>query len=678
MVGARWSEGGVTPDLLEVPHEATTRRHACQHQPIPVGSYGKAPAPPFPTGKSFSFGLWVQSTTKTPRRATIMSLQGSGLDLTLGLNDSGHPTLSQNGMDRVVSNNPVRRGAWVVLSCEVAGANVTLRVCQPDGETQEHPGRIVPVDDADQVRFAARASAGWPEEFFDGRLADPLIALVDGQSLDQSLLAGPAAIAKLGSLRLAAWDFSRAMSPQAIIDTGPARCDGTLVNRPARAVTGPFWDGTAFDWRHAPHHYGAIHFHADDLDDCRWSDTICLDIPTDYKPGVYAAEILNGDGRDLIPFLVRCATGGEGPRLAILLPTFTYLSYGNANGAMRGPDFGAGPYRDEETLAAIPALGKSQYDLHDDRSPVMFSSPRRPLLTLRFGVRPWGLPVDAALLGFLNKLGLEYDVLADADLHNEGYRALYRYGCLITGNHPEYYSSEMLDALEAFTHRGGRLMYLGGNGFYWRVSVCPDVGTIEVRRAEDGTRAWIAPPGEAHHAMDGGYGGLWRRLGRAPNRLVDVGFAAQGDFERSGYYEVNDRARSGPAGFVLHGVAHERIGDFGWLGGGAAGQEIDRADHALGTSEDTIVIATSTGHGQAMMRTIEEMLSNVPPFSDPKARSDITFRAVSGGGAIFSVGSMTWIAALDHNGYDNDVARITGNVIRRFLDPSGFEGQADG
>ena len=37
---------------------------------------------------------------------------------------------------------------------------------------------------------------------------------------------------------------------------------------------------------------------------------------------------------------------------------------------------------------------------------------------------------------------------------------------------------------------------------------------------------------ESYHAFGGEYGGLWRRLGRAPNELVGIGFAAQG-FERA-------------------------------------------------------------------------------------------------------------------------------------------------
>uniref|UniRef100_UPI001952A36F hypothetical protein n=1 Tax=Streptococcus pneumoniae TaxID=1313 RepID=UPI001952A36F len=68
---------------------------------------------------------------------------------------------------------------------------------------------------------------------------------------------------------LALWDFSCAIDRQ----TFPERLghgDGSLVNVPTRAVRGSNWDGSEFCWRHAPGHYGAIHFHDDDLSDCGW------------------------------------------------------------------------------------------------------------------------------------------------------------------------------------------------------------------------------------------------------------------------------------------------------------------------------------------------------------------------------------------------------------------------
>ena len=40
---------------------------------------------------------------------------------------------------------------------------------------------------------------------------------------------------------------------------------------------------------------------------------------------------------------------------------------------------------------------------------------------------------------------------------------------------------------------------------------------------------------------------------------------------------------------------------------------------------------------------------------------------------MFSVGSMAYIGALNHNNFDNDIARITTNVLKRFSEPQPFK-----
>ena len=47
-------------------------------------------------------------------------------------------------------------------------------------------------------------------------------------------------------------------------------------------------------------------------------------------------------------------------------------------------------------------------------------------------------------------------------------------------------------------------------------------------------------------------------------------------------------------------------------------------------------------------------------------RADVVFIETANGGGSFSVGSIKWCAALAHNGYDNNVSRITDNALRRF------------
>jgi N,N-dimethylformamidase len=48
-------------------------------------------------------------------------------------------------------------------------------------------------------------------------------------------------------------------------------------------------------------------------------------------------------------------------------------------------------------------------------------------------------------------------------------------------------------------------------------------------------------------------------------------------------------------------------------------------------------------------------------------RSDMVYFETPNGGAVFSTGSITWCASLSHNGFQNNVSRITENVLRRFM-----------
>ena len=97
-----------------------------------------------------------------------------------------------------------------------------------------------------------------------------------------------------------------------------------------------------------------------------------------------------------------------------------------------------------------------------------------------------------------------------------------------------------------------------------------------MRRAEGGIRAWAAEPGEYYHALDGAYGGLWRRNGRPPQKLCGVGFSAQGLFEGS-YYRRLPGAADDRAAWIFAGIDDEIIGDFGLSGGGAAGSSLTAA-----------------------------------------------------------------------------------------------------
>jgi N,N-dimethylformamidase len=229
----------------------------------------------------------------------------------------------------------------------------------------------------------------------------------------------------------------------------------------------------------------------------------------------------------------------------------------------------------------------------------------------------------------------------------------------------------MLDAWEQYLARGGRVMYLGGNGFYWVINWHPTKEYLmEVRKGELGSRAWQARPGEYHMQTNGERGGVWRARGRAPQKLFGVGFTTQG-FDRCSYYVQMPDARDPRCAFIMEGVAaDERIGEFGLVGGGAAGYELDRYDLALGTPPQACLLAYSEGHSDNYAHVVDEVFFNFPHMGgtmDFQVRGDIVYFTTPSGGATFSTGSIAWCGSLLHNGCDNNVSRITANVLRRFL-----------
>jgi N,N-dimethylformamidase len=288
----------------------------------------------------------------------------------------------------------------------------------------------------------------------------------------------------------------------------------------------------------------------------------------------------------------------------------------------------------------------------------------------------WAFNGDNNLLAWMDALGYRADTVTDEDLDAEGLDLIAPYRVLVTGCHPEYWSRPMWDAVRAYLARGGRLMYLGGNGFYWRIAYHPTLpGVIEVRRAEDGTRAWAAEPGEYYMSFTGEYGGLWRRQDRTPNELVGVGMTAQG-FDRGSYYRRTPASHDPRAAFIFKGIGEdERIGDFGTAGGGAAGQELDRHDRALGSPPHALVVASSEGHTDNMLLVNEEFRGThlaLGGTENKLVRADMVFFETPAGGAVFSTGSISWLASLPNFKFDNNVSRITRNVLDRFLDPTPF------
>ncbi|MCC6793310.1 MAG: N,N-dimethylformamidase, partial [Thermomicrobiales bacterium] len=360
-----------------------------------------------------------------------------------------------------------------------------------------------------------------------------------------------------------------------LVDLAPTQRHGELVNLPMRLVTGANWTGEQVNFQSVPDQYRAIHFHEDDLEDAKWSVDFAYDAPADLPSGLYAARLEAGETVDYVPFYVRPATGAKAADILYLGSTNTYLAYGNEklfSLVDTDPEMTAKMTSHKVTLTAKdeymrsrPEIAASTYDNHVDGTGFCYSTRLRPVLTMRPDFINWmtgelrHFSGDMYLVEWLAQQGFGFDVATDEDLHMDGVDALSPYKVIVTGGHPEYWTAPMMDALEAYLAQGGRMLYLGGNGFYWVTGIDRDYPyLVEVRRGYNGTRSWESAPGEVYQTTSGQPGGLWRYRGRNPNKLTGIGFTAQG--------------WGGAAGFVRRPESHDPRAE--WIFDGVGADEV--------------------------------------------------------------------------------------------------------
>lgn len=484
------------------------------------------------------------------------------------------------------------------------------------------------------------------------------------------------------------WDTTAGYSENGIshevVDVGPQGLNARGVNHPVRAMTGWNWQGKNDCFRLAPEEYGGIEFHPESVTDCNWEVTNSMQIPADLKSGVYAIRLRVGEGRGLgeeyIVFFVRPAKPSA--KLCFLVPTASYLAYANEklsfDAQIIQPMTGQPPIVSEVDIETYEEreFGLSTYDSFEDGGGVCFSSYKRPVVNMRPKYRissmniPWQFPADLSIVAWLEHYEYDCDFITDDDLDREGLDAIEPYNCVITGTHPEYVSERMLDAQEDYVAQGGRLIYMGGNGYYWVTGFDPEEpACMEVRKLDSGLRAWAAKPGEHYLQTTGEKSGLWRKRGRAPQKLLGVGFIAEG-FETSAPFRKMPDAFHRTVSWITEGIEDEIIGDEGLAFGAAAGIELDRYDLSLGTPPHTKIIASSGGHSDNYMLVTEELLypyAGLAGSLDYRIRGDIIYFTAPNDGAVFSTGSIAFGQALPASGFQNTTSTLLRNVLDAFL-----------
>lgn len=364
------------------------------------------------------------------------------------------------------------------------------------------------------------------------------------------------------------------------------------------------------------------------------------------RSGLYYLWARTPTGRKFsFPWIV--APAQPRSRIAVLASTNNWNAYNNFGG--RSNYINPGGLPDTPTVNARQDLERYQstngtWTIPDrDYKPLAFERPE--LGNDIFDNCPWSdtsvvdpiqgrmqcgqAPGEWRLLAWLEREGFDYDYYAEAHLH-DGTLPLDAYKVLIISVHPEYWTREMLQRAKSWVfERGGRLMYLGGNGLNCEVTLNTDASVMRCLSFDD-----TKGPGATHESrMD--------RTFESEATLLGVAFTDTGVMTAAPY-RVIDYSHwvfegTGLRNGQLFGEKslHERVP------GGASGHETDK------------VTAKSPPNIRLLAKGI----------NPDDGGAEMVFFEMNGG-SVFSVGSITWVSSLFP---DEHISRITRNVLERFV-----------
>jgi N,N-dimethylformamidase len=521
---------------------------------------------------------------------------------------------------------------------------------------------------------AAKATYEKPGHNFNGRIQDIRISkkALDAEAISE--MAAPVAPKKLKKSLVVDFDFSKEMSSAKVLDISSSKMQGEVINLPNRAVRGRFWAGESINWTQRPDLYDAITFYADDLYDAEWSSDFSFTLPEGMKSGVYCARLTQGEFVEYITFFVAAPKGKPSSRLAFWASDYNYLAYvGISLGVTAKKNYPSHNWNepDLDFLRENPeyAVG-GVYDTHVDARNFAYGTRLRPDVGMKPGALTYNFTQDTHITAFLEHFGHDYDVITDELVDEEGVELLDQYDVIISSTHPEYVTIGMVNSLMKYTANGGRFMYIGGNGYFWSAGQHSELpGVMESRNFFDIADRYLS---------NGERGGLMWEAGMGTGPVTGLECSAM-IFNGSSAYRRLPDAENPRASWIFAGTTEgEVFGDYGIdrVHGAAAGFEIDKFNPKNGAPRHTLNLAKS----EPLKETIEEIKISTAPLSvhytpaSPAGhgQANLVFFETPKGGAMFSTGSITWMSSTPEKNYANDVAKITNNVLTRFLDSKPF------
>lgn len=250
-------------------------------------------------------------------------------------------------------------------------------------------------------------------------------------------------------------------------------------------------------------------------------------------------------------------------------------------------------------------------------------------------------PAEWRMLAWLEREGFPYDYYSDCHLH-DGTLNLDAYRVLVLGVHPEYWSKAMFQRVKEWVARGGRLMYLGGNGLNCEVDFI-DGHAMRCRtmlRAVNGALGMHDPKNPDIY-----YDSRMHRTGESEAGLLGVVTTETG-IMTAAPYRVIDASH-----WVFDGTGLKNGDLFGERSqherchGGASGHETDKM--SPNSPKETVLLAKG--------------------FNPDNGGAEIVVVAPPGGGRVYSVGSINYVASLL---VDPTISRITRNVLEAFVSGS--------
>lgn len=341
--------------------------------------------------------------------------------------------------------------------------------------------------------------------------------------------------------------------------------------------------------------------------------------------------------------------------IAVLASTNTWLAYNNFGG--RSNYINADRLPDEPVVNArldqiryTKAGSFNVWGFQDDEYlPLSFERPEPGNIVREHeevtdpitGRLPCGMaPAEWRLLGWMEREGFAYDYYSEAQLH-DGTIDLDAYKILIISIHPEYWSRQMYQTVKDWVHnRGGKLMYLGGNGLNCEVDFL-DGDRMRFKtflQPTSGGALGMPDPNNPDVYLESR---MHRTLESEAN-LLGVVCTETGIMTAAPYKVVNQDH------WIFAGTGLKNGDIFGEnslqerIHGGASGHETDKMSQH--SPPGTVLLAKGTN------------------IDDGGA--EIVYYETASRGAVFSVGSITYVPCLL---VDDAISRITANVITRFL-----------